>query len=134
MTGDFLGFNGNTLTFRSTEQKEAGDEIDYNLCMPEGILLRRLTLNGIVENCRYVHGRGGAGYVLVMNVHNMTAEKQLILNAYMEYLKREDGLNKNSIDKKALLEVFDTLGEKLVELYEESVKLLNNLKGEGTIQ
>lgn len=133
MTGDFIGFNEDTLTFKSEEPKDVGDEIVYELCMPEGILLRQLTLNGIVKKCKYLHGQGSIGYILEVTVSNMTDENRLILDAYMEFLKREEGLNSISIDQKALQEAFETFGEKFVELYKESVQLLKNLKGEDTI-
>ncbi len=133
MKREFVKFADNTLTVTSEIPRDVGSEIDYELRMPEGILLKALKLKGIVTQCRYMHKNSSNSYLLYMNISNISEKNRLILEAYMDFLKREEELDSVTVDHQALQDAFETFGEKFSELYKESTLLLKNLKGNSTI-
>ncbi len=133
MKREIIKFVDNTLTVTSEIIRDVGSEIDYELRMPEGILLKTLILKCIITQCRYMHSNGSNSYLLEMNINNMSEKNRLILEAYMDFIKTEEKLDSVTVDHQALQEVFDNFGEKFSQLYKESTLLLQNLKGHNTI-
>ncbi len=133
MKREIIKFVDNTLTVTSEIIRDVGSEIDYELRMPEGTLLKALMLRCIVTQCRYMHSNGANSYLLEMNINNMSEKNRLILEAYMDFIKTEEKLDSVTVDHQALQEVFENFGEKFSQLYKESTLLLQNLKGHNTI-
>lgn len=117
------------VTLRSDRPKHMGTKIDLEVKLPEGVLLQSFTLNGTITSCKYVSDNGSGSYILEMKIGDMSPMNKEILNAYVDFLEREDMLKKTKTDLKALQEVFSHFGERLARLRATSELARSQLEG-----
>ena len=117
------------VTLRSDRPKHMGTKIDLEVKLPEGVLLQSFTLNGTITSCKYVSDNGSGSYILEMKIGDMSPMNKEILNAYVDFLEREDMLKETKTDLKALQEVFSHFGERLARLRTTSERARSQLEG-----
>jgi hypothetical protein len=133
MTEEILKLNRGTVTFCTEMPKEIGAEMDLEVALPNDVNLSSFTLNGTITDCRHIRNNGTSVYMLEMDIGELSKKNSLILEAYIDFLEREERLNKIRKDNQELQDALNNLGEKLRELIAVSEMMIKEAKGKVTI-
>ncbi len=121
------------VVFETVSPKEIGEKTDIKVELPEDINLDSFTINGTVTDCRHVRNNGSSVYMLEINIDELQEKNDLILKAYIDFLEREDVLDKIKNDNIELQNALTNLGEKLTELISVSEMLIKESQSKITI-
>ena len=128
---EIVSITEEVVTLRTDRPKSVGSKIDIEVALPEGVLLESFTLNGSITSCKYTSNNESGNYILEMKIGDISPMNRKILEAYIDFLAREQMLKGLEMDLKALQveEVFSDFGERLRQLIETSEVLRSELKG-----
>ncbi len=123
----------NLVVFETVSPKGIGEKTDIKVELPEKINLDSFTINGTVTDCRHVRNNGSSVYMLEMNIDDLQENNDLILEAYIDFLERENVLDRIKNDNIELQDALTNLGEKLSELISVSEMLIRESQSKITI-
>ncbi len=130
---EILDITESTVTLHNETPVEVGTDISVEIKLPEEILLDSFNLEGSIKACRHMQNNGSTGYLLEMSIGDIPLSTKKILEAYIDFLKREKQLNEIKIDYNALEDVFVNFGKQMDQLLGEATQLLKKTTGNFTI-
>jgi hypothetical protein len=133
MTEEIIKLTRSTVTFSTELPKEVGMEMDLEVALPKDVNLSTFMLNGTITDCRHILNNGKSVYLLKMDIGELSKKNRLIFNAYIDFLEREERLDKIRKDNLELQDALNNLGEKLGELIAVSEMLIKEAQGKLTI-
>lgn len=133
MNDEIIKLTKDVVIINTGAPKEIGEKMDLKVKLPEDINLDSFTINGTVTDCRHVRNNGSSVYMLEMDINDLQKKNDLILEAYIDFLEREEVLDKIKNDNIELQDALATLGEKLTELISVSEMLIKESQSKITI-
>jgi len=133
MKEEIIKLTKGSVVFSTKTPKSIGEEMELEVEMPLNSPSNSFNLNGTITDCRHIHNNGTSVYVLEMSIGNLSEENRLILDAYLDFLKRQEILSKIRKDNLELQNALNHLGEKLKELITVSEMLIKEAKGRVTL-
>jgi len=133
MEDEIIKLTKDIVVFNTETPKEIGDKMDIKVKLPENINLDSFTINGTVTDCRHVRNNGSSVYMLEMDIDDLPEKNDIILEAYIDFLEREEVLDKIKKENIELQDALTNLGEKLKELISVSEMLIKESKSKITI-
>lgn len=133
MNDEIIKLTKDVVIINTGAPKEIGEKMDLKVKLPEDINLDSFTINGTVTDCRHVRNNGSSVYMLEMDINDLQEKNDLILEAYIDFLEREEVLDKIKNDNIELQDALSTLGEKLTELISVSEMLIKESQSKITI-
>ncbi len=89
MKNRLLRLEGNSLVLIRDTPEKIDSKIKFEINLPQGAVLEKLTIEGKVNNCVQAAMDGENRYVTEVDISNLMDTDRLILDAYMTYLERE---------------------------------------------
>lgn len=129
MASQMIRFTEQYVTLRTDAPRTIGTEMDVEVRLPRGILIKSFLVNGTITGCRSEQEDGTSSYVLEMKIGHLAPMNQKILEAYKDYLERERMLNEIKIDVQAFQQAFDNFGKKLRQLRKTAEEVKDNVRG-----
>jgi hypothetical protein len=129
MMTEKIKLTGDTVTLFTDTPENIGIEIDLEVKLPGGILLKSFVLNGTIIRCQPASNHESPGYMLEVKIGNMSSMDKKILGAYIDFIERENMLKEIKVDFKAFEDVICDFGKKLRQLRETSEMIRNKLGG-----
>ncbi len=120
MKKDIVKLTKDTVIFNAESPKEIGEEMDLKVKLPEDVNLASFTLRGTITDCRHVRKDGTSVYILKMRIGDLPEKNRLILDAYLDFLKRGEALDKIKKDNKELQDALINLDKK----FEQAIAML----------
>ncbi|RJP75191.1 MAG: hypothetical protein C4522_21450 [Desulfobacteraceae bacterium] len=105
-----------TATVLYNEHHQQGSFVEFEIQLPEEILLDSFTINGIVTASDHIQDNGSSGYVTRMKIGELSVENKKILSAYIAFLKQEKELEKIHIDYEAIQEAILKFSESFFQM------------------
>jgi hypothetical protein len=102
MSSNLIDLTEETATIIYDTYQEQGSVLEFEINMPEEILLESFIINGVVTKSDYIHNNGSSGYLTKMMIGDLSAENRKILSAYVIFLKQERVLDEIYIDCNAI--------------------------------
>jgi len=133
MKEEIIKLTKGSVVFSTKTPKSIGEEMELEVEMPVNAPSNSFNLNGTITDCRHIRNNGTSVYVLKMSIGNLSEENRLILDAYLDFLKRQEILSKIRKDNLELQNALNHLGEKLKELITVSEMLIKEAKGRVTL-
>jgi hypothetical protein len=133
MKEEIIRLTKDTVVFSTEMPKDIGVKMDIEVPLPEDVHLDSFTLNGTITDCRHIRNNGTNVYMLEMSIGGLPEKNRLILDAYIDFLEREEILNKIKMDNMELQNALTNLGEKLTQLISLSELLMREAQGKITI-
>ncbi len=133
MNDEIIKLSKNVVIFNTATPKKIGEKMDLNVELPEKINLDSFTINGTITDCRHIRNNGSSVYMLEMIIDELPGNNDLILDAYIDFIEREDVLEKIRNDNNELHDALTNLGEKLQELISVSEMLIKESQSKITI-
>jgi len=133
MKDEIIKLTKDVVVFNTGTPKEIGEKMDIKVKLPENINLDSFTINGTVTDCRHIRNNGSSVYMLEINIEELPEKNDIILDAYIDFLEREEVLNKIKSENIELQDALTNLGEKLTELISVSEMLIKESQGKITI-
>jgi hypothetical protein len=129
MKSEVVAFSEDRVMLRASVPKNIGEKVDLEVRLPKGILIKSFILNGTVTQCAHERCPEKGGYLLEMEIGDLSPLNEKILEAYKDFLSRDQALRKIKLDLKAFQEAFDNFGEKLRLLRRTAEEVRNNVRG-----
>jgi hypothetical protein len=129
MKNQVVDFTDNTVTLRVDSPRNIGSKIDLEVRLPQGILIKSFLLNGTITSCECEGKESAGAYLLKMKIGDLSPLNHKILEAYKDFLAREEMLRDIKIDLQAFQQAFETFGQKLRLLRQTAEEVRNNVKG-----
>ncbi len=133
MKDEIIRLTKDVVVFNTLAPKEIGEKTNLKVDLPEDINLDSFTINGTVTDCRHIRNNGSSVYMLEMNIEDLAEKNALILKAYIDFLEREEVLNKINNENIELQNALTNLGDKLTELISVSEMLIKESQSKITI-
>ena len=133
MKDEIIKLSKDVVVFNTTTPKEIGENTDLKVALPEDLNLKSFTINGTVTDCRHIRNNGSSVYMLEMNIEGLPEKDDIILDAYIDFLEREEVLGKIKSENMELQDALTNLGEKLTELISVSEMLIKESQSKITI-
>ena len=105
-----------SVVLHANTPRNIGTIIDFEIKLPDGILLKSFTLNGTVSGCEYAGDDSSNQYFLEIKIGDISPMNKKILEAYIDFLKREERLKGIKVDFSALQESLNDFEEKVRQL------------------
>ncbi len=128
MKGQLIEFKEESVTVHTDTPKTVGTEIDLEVRLPQGILVRSFLLSGTITGCERLRN-GSRSYRLEIKIGDLSPMDQQILHAYKDFLEREQMLNRINMDLEAFQQAFRNLEAKLRQLRKTVTQVRDNLRG-----
>lgn len=122
---ELIDLTEETATILYDESQEQGSVVEFEIEMPEGVLLDSFTLNGVVTKSDYIRNNGSSGYLTELKIGDLSIEKRKILDAYVAFLKQEKELDKIHIDYDAIQNAIHKLSQNFFQI----VSIVEQLSG-----
>ena len=119
-----IGLTEETATILYESPQNQGDFLEFEIQLPEEILLDSFTISGTVTASEYVKNNGSSGYLTRMEIGRLSDENRKILNAYVAFLRQEKELDEIHIDYEGLQKAIDRLSRSFLQI----VSLAEQLK------
>ena len=129
MTTELIKLTRDTVTLLSDTPGDIGTGMGLEIKLPGGILLESFGLSGTIVRCQSVTYNESSAYMLEVKIGDISPMNKKILDAYIDFIERENMLKDIKVDFKALEDVISDFGEKLKQLGKTSELLNDNLKG-----
>jgi hypothetical protein len=129
MANKLIDFSEERVVLEADTPKAIGTKMDVEVRLPKGILIKSFLLNGTITACECQSNCGANSYVLQMKIGNLSPINQKILEAYKDFLEREQMLNEIKIDVQAFQEAFDNFGKKLRQLRRTAEEVKDSVRG-----
>jgi len=129
MKNQVVNFTDDTVTLRVDSPKHVGSKIDLEVRLPQGILIKSFLLNGTITSCQCEGNESTGAYLLQMKIGDLSPLNHKILEAYKDFLAREQMLKEIKVDLQAFQQAFETFGQKLRLLRQTAEDVRNNVKG-----
>ena len=133
MKEEIIKLTKDIVVFSTETPKDIGAKMDLEVPLPRDVHLDSFTLNGTITDCRHIRNNGTNVYMLEMSIRGLPEKNKLILDAYIDFLEREEIFNKIKIDNMELQNALTNLGEKLMQLITLSELLMREAQGKITI-
>ncbi len=133
MKREILRLTSDFVVFMTEQSQKVGTETNLEIELPKDIDLECVPVSGTVTDCRHVLYNGCSRYLIKMNIGDMTKQNRMILDAYIDFLKREKALEKMRKDNEELQQAVQRLEDKLSQLIVVSELLIKESRGELVI-
>lgn len=120
-----------TILYESPQNR--GDFLEFEIQLPEEILLDSFTISGIVTASEHVNNNGSSGYLTRMEIGRLSDENRKILNAYVVFLQQEKALNEIHIDYEGLQKAIERLSRSFIQIVSLAEQLKQNTEKKVTI-
>jgi len=133
MNYEIIKLTKNNVKFSSDKPRSIGTESELEIALPKDANLDSFTIKGTITDCRHVRNNGASSYLFDMNISELSEKNRLILDAYVDFLERENILAKIRNDNQELQNALSNLGEKLMQLIAVSELLIRENQGKMII-
>lgn len=129
MNHEIIKLTKDKVVFSADTPITIGTESDLEIALPKDVNLNSFTIKGMITDCRHVRNNGNSSYLFKMNITELTEKNRLILDTYVDFLEREEILDKIRKDNLELQNALSNLGEKLMQLIAVSELLIRETQG-----
>ena len=129
MMNELIEFTDEAVTFYADAPSAVGTKKELIVKLPEGILLRSFSLAGTITGCRFVSGHGSCCYMLEMQIGELSPMNRKILEAYKDFLERENMRTATRGHMETAREAFQHFETNLGQLRETAERAKQLLKG-----
>ncbi|NVM21880.1 MAG: hypothetical protein HWN68_08890 [Desulfobacterales bacterium] len=126
---ELIELTGETITLYADTPKGVGSTIDFEVKLPEGILLKSFMINGTITACESVRHNGSCNYMIQMRLGEISPINKMILEAYIDFLERDNMLKKITMDFGGLQEALDDFMQNVSKLAETAEQARDNIRG-----
>ena len=128
MIGKEIKLTEDSVVLRTDTPADIGTTIDLEIKLPEGILLKSFKINGTVSGCGYVGDNRSGQYVLEIRIGDISPMNKKILEAYIDFLKREEMLKGIKVEFSILQKSLNDFEKRLRQLRAISELTRTNLR------
>jgi len=82
---ELLDLTEETATILYDESQKQGSVVEFEIEMPEEVLLDSFTINGVVTKSDYIRNNGSSGYLTELKIGDLSIENRKILAAYVAF-------------------------------------------------
>jgi len=120
---ELIDLTEETATILYDESQKQGSVVEFEIEMPEEVLLDSFTINGVVTKSDYIRNNGSSGYLTELKIGDLSIENRKILAAYVAFLKQEKELEKIHIDYDAIQNAIYKLSQSFFQIVSISEQL-----------
>ena len=133
MDHEIIKLTKNSVVFSAATPMEIGAESELEIPLPKDVNLDFFTVTGTITDCRHISNKMTNSYLFEMDITDLPKKERVILDAYVDFLEREEMLNRIRIDNQELQKALGNLGDKLMQLIAVSELLIRETHGKAAI-